>query len=100
MKRLFLVLIVACTMYGAASVRPQQLRCEYRVDPQGIDVTDPRLSWVLTPVNPKARGLAQSAYCILVASTAAGLRANSGDLWDSGKIASPDSIQVVYRRKP
>ena len=48
MKSLALFLILAGTMSGATSVRPQQLRCEYRVNPQGIDATEPRLSWVLT----------------------------------------------------
>src|ERR1035437_3631619 len=100
MKRLVLFLILACTMFGAAAVRPQRLRCEYRVNPQGIDATEPRLSWVLTAVNAKARGLRQSAYRILVASTDAVLRANTGDLWDSGKTASPKSIHIVYRGKP
>ena len=100
MKRLLLLLIVAATMFGAASVRPQQLRCEYRVNPQGIDTTEPRFSWVLTPVTPKARGLRQSAYRILVASSEAALRANSGELWDSGKTESADSIHIVYRGKP
>jgi alpha-L-rhamnosidase len=93
------VFLMAGSLFGAASVRPQQLRCEYRVNPQGIDVTDPRLSWVLTAVNPKARGVSQSAYRILVASSDAGLRANAGDLWDSGKISSSDSTQVAYRGK-
>src|SRR6476620_11803679 len=100
MKRAILLLLLAGTLFGAASIRPQQLRCEYRVNPQGIDVTDPRLSWVLTPANPKARGLSQSAYRILVASTEAALRANTGDLWDTGKVQSPESIQVAYRGKP
>ena len=57
MKRLAVFLVLACTMFGAAAVRPQQLRSEYRVNPQGIDVTEPRLSWVLTSVNPHQRGL-------------------------------------------
>jgi len=100
MKRAALLFLLAGTLFGAASVRPQQLRCEYRVNPQGIDVTDPRLSWILTPVNPKVRGLAQSAYRILVATSETALRGNSGDLWDSGKIASAESIQVVYQGKP
>ena len=47
MKRAALLFLLAGTLFGAASVRPQQLRCEYRVNPQGIDVTDPRLSWIL-----------------------------------------------------
>ncbi len=100
MKRLALFFIAAGTMLGAASVRLQQLRCEYRVNPQGIDAAEPRLSWVLTPVSPRARGLHQSAYRILVASSDVTLRANTGDLWDSGKTDSPDSIHVVYRGKP
>jgi alpha-L-rhamnosidase len=99
MKRAALLLLLAGTLFGAASIRPLQLRCEYRVNPQGIDVPDPRLSWVLTPVNPKARGLSQSAYRILVASNETALRGNAGDLWDSGKIASADSIQVAYHGK-
>ena len=100
MKRLAVFLVLACTMFGAAAVRPQQLRSEYRVNPQGIDVTEPRLSWVLTPVNPHERGLRQSAYRVLVASSEAALHANTGDLWDSGKAASSDSIHIVYRGKP
>src|ERR1035441_8724740 len=99
MKRLALCLILAGTMFGAGAVRPQQLRGEYRVHPMGIDATEPRLSWVLTPVNAKARGLKQSAYRILVATSEAALRDNTGDLWDSGKTGSPDSIHVVYRGK-
>src|ERR1039457_6186480 len=100
MKCLALFLILAGTMLGATSVRPQQLRCEYRVNPQGIDATEPRLSWVLVPVDPKARALRQSAYRILVASSEAALRGNTGDLWDSGKTASTDSIHIVYRGRP
>ena len=99
MKRLVLFLTMAGIAFGAASVRPQQLRCEYRVNPQGIDATEPRLSWVLSPVNPKARGLRQTAYRLLVASSEAALRANTGDLWDSGKTESADSIHIVYSGK-
>src|ERR1019366_2760483 len=100
MKSLVLFLLLARTMFGAATVNPRQLRCEYRVNPQGIDATEPRLSWVLTAVNAKARGLRQTAYRVLAASSEAALRANTGGLWDSGKIASADSIHVVYRGKP
>jgi alpha-L-rhamnosidase len=91
MKRAALLFLSALVLWSAASVRPQQLRCEYRVNPQGIDVPDPRLSWLLAPVNPAARGLSQSVYRVLVASTQAALRANSGDLWDTGRIASRES---------
>jgi alpha-L-rhamnosidase len=100
MKYLFLFLSVALTMFGSSSVRPERLRCEYRVNPAGIDAAEPRLSWVLAPANSKARGLRQTAYRVLVASSSQTLRRNMGDLWDSGKVESDQSIQVVYLGKP
>ncbi|NLH15707.1 MAG: hypothetical protein GX455_03915, partial [Phycisphaerae bacterium] len=72
------------------------LRCEYMKDPLGIDAAQPRLFWKLdTP----RRGAMQTAYRILVASSADKLAWNRGDLWDSGKVASPDSIQIEYAGK-
>lgn len=103
-RRALLLLLISALLssvaLAAVAVRPQQLRCEYRANPQGIDAAEPRLSWVLAPADPKARGLRQAAYRVLVASSEAALRANTGDLWDSGKTASPDSIHIVYRGKP
>src|ERR1035438_4242748 len=99
MKYFALLLVLAGTLFGAA-FRPQQLRCEYRANPQGIDATEPRLSWVLTAANAKARGLHQTAYRVLVASSSAALTANTGDLWDSGKVASAASIHIAYAGKP
>jgi alpha-L-rhamnosidase len=81
------------------AIRPADLRCEYLVNPLGIDVARPRLSWVIEGVRPGDRGLKQSAYRILVASTRQALDAGTGDLWDSGKVASDQSVQVVYGGK-
>src|SRR3954463_12168443 len=100
MIRAAFLIFMTGALYGASSMRPTQLRCEYRVNPQGIDAADPRLSWILTPVNPKLRGLSQSAYRILAASTEAALRANNGDLWDTGKVASTESIHTPNSGKP
>jgi alpha-L-rhamnosidase len=94
------LLAAAASLPAAPSVKPEQLRCEYRVNPSGVDTTEPRLSWVLSPLDPKARGLRQTAYRILVASSEAGLRANIGDLWETGRVQSPESIQIAYRGKP
>src|SRR5216684_7101886 len=84
----------------AASIRAAQLRCEYRLNPLGIDVTQPRLSWVLEAANPAARGLKQSAYRVRVAASEQALSAGTGDLWDSGKVDSDQSTQIVYDGKP
>lgn len=72
-------------------------RCEYRVDPLGIDVTQPRLSWEM---NDPRRGARQTAYQILVAGTPEKLAADQGDLWDSGKVVSDQSTQIVYAGRP
>ncbi|MBN2182131.1 MAG: family 78 glycoside hydrolase catalytic domain, partial [Sedimentisphaerales bacterium] len=75
----------------------EHLRCEYRLDPIGIDVTEPRLSWVM---ESSRRAQTQSAYQILVASSESNLRRNVGDLWNSGKFNSNQTNQIVYKGKP
>jgi alpha-L-rhamnosidase len=72
---------------------PTLLRCEYLVDPLGVDVARPRLSWV---VNDPRRGAMQGAYRILVASSRGVLEAGRGDVWDSGKVESDRTAQVEY----
>lgn len=82
-----------------ADLRLADLRCEYRQNPQGIDVLRPRLSWTLQ-ATADARGLAQSAYRVLVASTPEKLTAEQGDLWDSGKVESDSQLHITYAGKP
>ena len=83
-----------------SSLVPTRLRCEYRVDPLGIDSPNPRLDWILPSGDPSARGLAQTAYQILAASSPDLLAKDQGDLWDSGKVASDQMNQVAYAGKP
>jgi alpha-L-rhamnosidase len=75
---------------------PAHLRCEHLKNPLGIDVRQPRFAWVLAHTE---RGQKQTAYQVLVASSAELLAQGKGDQWDSGKIASDDSTQVVYKGK-
>jgi alpha-L-rhamnosidase len=76
---------------------PLNLRCEYLKDPLGIDVPRPRLSWILD--HPE-RCRRQSAYRILVASSPEHASAERGDLWDSGKVASAETILIPYDGAP
>lgn len=78
------------------SLTVNHLRTEYLVDPVGIDETAPRLSWRLSStVNAEK----QTAYRIIVASSAEKLTRGVGDLWDSGKVNSDQTIHVVYAGK-
>ncbi len=81
-------------LHAATSVG--ELRCEHLQNPQGIDTTQPRLSWML---QSDAHSVKQSAYQILVASSEAKLKAGEGDLWDSGKVSSDESIVISYAGK-
>src|ERR1039458_7495589 len=97
-------LLAACfismvALSAASAVSVGQLRCEYLKEPLGIDVLRPRLSWVLGADKGAARGQAQTGYQIVVASNRNELDANQGDIWDSGRIASDQSIQVPYAGK-
>ena len=74
-------------------MRPTELRCEYAVDPLGIDARQPRLSWQ-TPAEPC--GYRQSAYQVVVAGSVAALRTGGELLWDSGRVASERSVNVPY----
>jgi alpha-L-rhamnosidase len=76
--------------------QPADLRCEFLRDPLGIDVLQPRLSWVMTS---RSRGERQTAYQIMVASTEALLKAGNADLWNSHKIETDQSIHVRYAGK-
>ncbi len=84
---------LAMSIAFGGSISFKDLRCEYRTSPVGIETVQPRLSWV---IESKDRGVMQSAYQVLVASSRENLRKEKGDLWDSGKVTSDQSIQVVY----
>ena len=88
----FVSLVLAvCGTVDAAQVG--ELRCEYQNDPQGIDNPHPRLNWIISSTR---RGEVQTAYQVLVASSKESLSANQGDLWDSGRVVSNQSISVEY----
>ena len=75
---------------------PVRLVCEYRTNPLGLDVVQPRLSWVVQSLDTQARGQRQTAYQILVSDDPTELAAGRGSHWDSGKVASSQSVHVVY----
>jgi len=73
---------------------PYSLKCEYQVNPIGIDTPLPRFSWLLYH---EERNQKQLAYQILVASNKELLKSNKGDLWDSGKINSNLHFNIKYK---
>lgn len=96
-----IALTLATVVAGlAAPPRPADLRCECLVNPPAIDIPQPRLSWVIPPLEPPGRGLQQAAYQLQVASSAARLTSGQSDLWESGRIDTDQSVHVRYAGVP
>jgi alpha-L-rhamnosidase len=98
MKRLmaFSIIVLAGIICHAQSLKAVNLRCEYRVNPLGVDTKNLRFSWEL---QSSRSNILQSACRILVADNEALLAKNIGNVWDSKKATSAASIQVEYKGK-
>jgi alpha-L-rhamnosidase len=93
-----LLLLISFTPKGDdPGLTPNILRCEYRVDPLGIDELHPLFSWTF---RADRRNQYQTTYRILVSTDPADLKVASskprGIIWDSGKVPSTDNIAVAY----
>jgi alpha-L-rhamnosidase len=98
MKKIFILSLWVVSLLTAcgekALIEVDNLRCEELVNPVGIDSPNPRLSWEILS---GSRDIRQKSYQILVASSAEKLENDEGDLWDSGKDKSDNSIFVSYK---
>ena len=92
--------LLAIITLARAPAQPGRLRCEYLDHPLAVEARVPRLSWLMETSGELRRGLRQTAWRVLVASTPERLARDEGDLWDSGKVASDQSIQIGYAGKP
>ncbi len=90
---LWLLSLLLALPSPAQDLTVKKLQTEYRTEPLGLDMLHPRLSW---QVASEARAKKQQAYRILVASTREKLRRGEGDLWDSGKVRSDQTMNVAY----
>lgn len=105
MGRLLPMAIVAAAMGTQASPAPAApgaptgLMCELLARPELTLITDakPEFSWI---VNDTRQGAVQSAYRIIVASSAGDAQALRGDVWDSRVVRSARSVDVEYAGDP
>ncbi len=66
---------------------------EYAKEPLAVGTRRPRFAWDV-PLRGRCRR--QSAYRVLVATREALLEPGQADLWDSGRVESGQSVNVVY----
>jgi alpha-L-rhamnosidase len=74
-------------------VRIAEVLCDGRREPVGVPPTGVRFSWVM---ESDARGQAQGAWHLEVASSRETLLAGKADVWDSGRAVGQDSLLVPY----
>lgn len=92
-KTTLLVLsVLSCSLCYGVPLTVTDLRCNHRIDPLGVDDFNPVLSWKLTSAT---KSEAQTAYQVIV-----GLTPGDSGIWNSGKVASSQSVAVAYTGAP
>lgn len=90
---LFIIFISCCgNIYG---IEITDLKCNFKNNPVGID-RSPQFSWIL---NSDTRNQFQSAYYILLSDDSLLLNENTGNMWDTKKVISEQSINILYDGK-
>ena len=85
-----LFLVFSCT---TEEFSIDNLKCEYKTNPIGVDIETPRFNWIM---NSSQRGAYQTAYRIIVSSTQENCKQDVGDIWDSKKVDSDKSNQIYF----
>ncbi|AWW32838.1 hypothetical protein DN752_23345 [Echinicola strongylocentroti] len=96
MIRFLLFLFIGCipSHLVAQSLEFSALTCESQVNPISIEAGQPSFSWMM---NASGFDREQTAYQILVASDSASLFVGNGDIWNSGKVSSSNSVDISYK---
>lgn len=97
MKRITLVVFVLSSLFFSCGKNtsqsvPGNLKCEYLVNPLGIDTENPRFTWQVVSENP---GMEQQAFSLIVGTDSAQVAGGKGNVWESGVVSS-STIPAVY----
>ncbi|MGY4386081.1 alpha-L-rhamnosidase [Pedobacter sp. UYP24] len=80
----------------SATIKVENLKCDNLVNPISIESLSPTLSWQLVS---ELQVKNQTAYQIIISTSAILLVQNKGDYWNSGKIISSNSTHISYKGK-
>ncbi len=94
-KTLLFFGLMSWAALSAQILPPGDLRCEYKENPLGIDVRQPRLSWKWR-VAEGERDVMQGAYRIQAAGAREALEEGRELIWDSGIVESGASVHVPW----
>lgn len=91
-------LVIHTHLYAQENVNicePIGLKCEHLSNPLGIDIPNPRLTWMLKDTRQDAM---QTAYQLVIGTDSIAVTHNIGESWNTGKQLKSDII-VVYKGK-
>jgi len=100
---LILLATLALIPSAQATLEPVAPRCDYAVDPLGVDSAPPRLFWQVASLQ---RGQRQTAYEIIADPSAAVVEAAArglGDhspVWDTGRVGSDQTTGIAFSGSP
>ncbi|SDF39637.1 alpha-L-rhamnosidase [Mucilaginibacter pineti] len=92
---LFVSFFAAQPAIAAVPGKGDGLKCEYLINPIGIDAKHPRLTWLL---NDTKQGASQTAYQLIIGTDSVAVNAGKGDSWLTAKVASAANL-VSYQGK-
>lgn len=99
MRRYLILLVISAIFISwkekRHSFRAENLKCEYLVNPIGIDVKNPRFVWQMSD---DRQGASQKAYMVFVGNDSTELASGKGNMWESG-IIKANILPVVYQGK-
>ncbi len=88
-----LIVILLISTWTFAQVTVTNLKCEYLVNPIGIDEPNPRFVWQLASDKP---GTMQQAFQLIVGTFEPEVNAGEGNFWDSG-ITESSTVPAIYQ---
>jgi hypothetical protein len=97
MRKSLLAILLLSSLFGTAqNISVAKLLCEDTESPLGVEDATPSLSWQLASTG---RNVMQSAYRILVADDSSLLQQGKGNIWDSHKVSSNQSLHIPFAGK-
>ena len=91
--------LLALLAVSMQAQHPSNLRCEWQTEPIAIQTSTPAFSWIIRAVPENKRGIRQSAYRVIVATSRNSIETHTANAWDSGRVNSSNTLQIKYAGK-
>lgn len=87
---LLFIITLSCALHDS-KCESIKLKCEYLINPIGIDTPEPRLSWQMKDERMEAK---QTAYQIIVGTDSMDVLSGDGDMWVTKKNKTQESTRT------